>query len=111
MTLDELTQLTEALTAELDLSALRAGKGPNLDDQGYVLLVRFLGGERAEVPAPAPTPVTAFSGAQSARREREPISEEEAARRLAAIEALEREAPAKATNLGDGVILGFDFDD
>lgn len=109
MTLDELTQLTEALTGDVTLAGLRSGVDLGVPDDAFVLLVRFISGERVEAPAPPVAPVTGFSSARSERREREPVSPEEAERRLAALDELE--APAKATDLGDGVILGFDFDD
>lgn len=48
MTTDELIALTEALVGDLDLAAARKGNGvaKNLDDATYILLVRFLSGER-----------------------------------------------------------------
>lgn len=49
MTVDELIDLTEALTADMDLALLRSGKaelGENLDNDTWLLLVRFLAGER-----------------------------------------------------------------
>lgn len=68
MTVDELIDLAEALTADMDLALLRSGKaelGENLDNDTWLLLVRFLAGERPDsyhvmsLTNPRPSPVPA----------------------------------------------------
>lgn len=110
MTLDELTQLTEALTHDYSIQNLRAGGFPpdDISDEDYVLLIRFLGGERVTAP-PAPEPFP--TPAPRERRPRRELSPEEQQDRLLELDELERrEAPARAVDLGDGVILGFSDD-
>lgn len=55
MTVDELIALTESLLAGQTVESIRSGDSqPQVDDDQFVLLVRFLAGER---PAPAAAPV------------------------------------------------------
>lgn len=56
MTVDELVELVEALTDGMSVADLRAGlldvEGLSMSDQQYVLLVRFLAGERPQTSPP-----------------------------------------------------------
>lgn len=53
MTPHDLVILLEELLLDVSLGDIRQGFGPhgNLSDEGYVLLVRFMAGERPSVPA------------------------------------------------------------
>lgn len=112
MTVDELIDLTEGLTATISLSDVRNGApvfNDMLSDEQYVILVRFLAGER-----PTPPPLfrdvvhTDAAAPNIPRRERRlaPLDEDEAAERLAMLEELDEETPSGPIDLGDGVTLG-----
>lgn len=100
MTLDELELLTEALLNEVgfNLTTLRGvpAKLESLDDDEFALALRFVAGERATQPGrPVEGLLTRVEPAATPRRQRDvvEITEDEAARRLAALEELEEETP------------------
>jgi len=117
MTVDELTDLCEALLTEADftLSSLRNGEQTliNLTDSEFLLATRFVSGERvlngpAERPTIEPVP----------RRERQGVTL--TPEKLAALAELDDEDDAeyelvaavddqvaRQKDLGDGVFLGF----
>lgn len=119
MTVDELVLLTEALLTEAGVegpSTFRSGQEllTGLDDDTFLLAVRFVAGERAEVgagPAPAARP----------KRQLRELTPEEVAERDRMLALVEHEdevpprpqrvygdAPAKAVDIGDGVVVGFE---
>lgn len=111
MTVDELVSLCEAVFDSTDLKTIRNGNdyfGVNMnewDDEQFLLAIRFMCGERPSVSQPySDIP----SEPRPPRRERRLIEldEDEAARRLAALEELDEETPAGPVDLGDGVTLG-----
>lgn len=61
MTADELEELCHCLIGNLTLSEARKSQGiaKHLDDDGFILLMRFMSGERVQrPPTPANTPVS-----------------------------------------------------
>ena len=101
MSLDELTDLCEALFSELkvDSSSFRKGtaKLSGLSDEQFLLAVRFVAGERVETPFSQPAPRRS--------RERVTLDPDEAAERLAKLEELDEETPSGPVDIGDGVSL------
>jgi hypothetical protein len=75
VTLDELTHLAEQLLVtelHLSVSTLRAGAGEalaNVDDDVFLLAVRFLAGERVTAPAPVRPPAPVLPPEEIARRQ------------------------------------------
>lgn len=61
MSTDELVDLCQALVGDLTLAQARKGLGvaKNLDDDQFILLMRFMAGERPHPdPLPAATPIS-----------------------------------------------------
>lgn len=127
MTVEELVELTEGLlhSTGLDLKQLRDHGAPamaeDLTDDQFLLAVRFLAGERPVIVAGGFEPLRPEKAdlVQQPRRQRRLISldEDEAARRLAALEALDEDTPfdlldddvpayTGPVDIGDGVTLG-----
>jgi len=116
MTVDELIELCDALLVDAGatIEGLRKDSGEllaGLDDQQFLLAVRFIAGER-----PLYTQGVELAAAPP-RRERKlvPLDEDEAARRLAELEALDETTPGMGpqeapytgpVDIGDGVTLG-----
>jgi hypothetical protein len=104
MTQDELVELTEALLEQVGftLATLRYGEVAleGLSDEQFLLATRFVAGERPKPTIPIPSPVNV---PQERRTRGVELSEDEMARRLAAVEELEEETPHGLTDIGDGV--------
>ena len=63
MTVEELVALTESLLGDQTVESIRSGKSqPKVDDEQFVLLVRFLAGERPEVGGSGWTPTGSRQG-------------------------------------------------
>jgi hypothetical protein len=125
VTVDELISLTEGLLSGATLADVRASAPPilneTLSDEQYVVLVRFLAGERPVVADNQFEPLRPEQADIVARPRRQrnlvPIDEDEYARRLAALEELDEDTPGMGpqedvppyrgpVDIGDGVTLG-----
>ena len=106
MTVDELVQLLEEVVSDVTLGDMRQGLGPhgNLSDEGYVLLIRFLAGERPEQPARTPFPNNGTFYPKSGRHDDPTPADEDEQERMdrlvAELEASERQNPEEPLVLG-----------
>lgn len=112
MTVDELIDLTDALLEEagFDLATLRGGNSAldGLNDQQFLLAVRFASGERPVAPVTGGRIMEdeLLRSAPRPPRKLIPLDEDEAVRRLQELEELDEETPVGPIDLGDGVTLG-----
>ena len=110
MTVDELIDLCDALLVDagVTLEGLRKDSGEllsGLDDEQFLLAIRFVAGERPTASERRRTGAERYLDDRERRVTSPMLGEDEAAERLAKLEELEEETFGPV-DIGDGVTLG-----